>query len=67
MAGRLSATEKIERYAAKIDRKLRADEQATDAMKVFTDSSLRRVMKDCGYSKRGSRNVAQDPGGAGPT
>ena len=53
----LNGPERIERYAARVDSKLRADEQATDSMRVFTDSSLRRVLKDCGFDRRGSRNV----------
>lgn len=59
MASQADTGERIERYAANIDNKLRADEEATDAMKVFTASSLRRVLKDCGYSKRGSTNTSR--------
>lgn len=57
MAGRTGATQRIERYAAKIDARLRADEQSTTSMRVFTDSSLRQVLKGCGYQKRGSQNL----------
>lgn len=49
--------DRIERYAARIDAKLRADEESDASMRVFTDSSLRRVLKECGFSRRGSVNT----------
>lgn len=57
MSGRTSAVQRIERYADAVDARLSADEQSATSMRVFTDSSLRRVLKDCGYEKRGSRNL----------
>lgn len=54
---RLAPAERIERFADRIDAKLRADEQSETSMRVFTDSSVRRILKDCGYERRGARNL----------
>lgn len=58
MAGRATSGKRIERYADKIDAKLRADEDSDTSMQVFTSSYLGQVLEDCGYKKRGSRNLA---------
>jgi hypothetical protein len=57
MAARRTSTDRIERFAARIDTKLRADAESSKSMRVFTDSSLRRVLLDCGFERRGARNV----------
>lgn len=48
----------VERFADRIDAKLRADEASDETMRVFTDASLRRVVQGAGFAKRGSRNLA---------
>lgn len=59
MAARRTPAQKIEAFATRVDAKLRVDEESTTAMRVVTDSALRRILLDCGFKKRGSKNVAQ--------
>ncbi len=54
---RRTPAEKTEGFAARIDAKLRQDEQSSTAMRVVTDSTLRTVLQACGFKKRGSSNV----------
>lgn len=49
---------RVERFADRVDAKLRKDEASPETMRVFTDSALRRVLLDCGFKRRGSNNVA---------
>lgn len=55
---RRRAVDKVGRFADRIDAKLRADERSTKTMRVFTDASLRRVVQQAGFERRGSRNLA---------
>jgi hypothetical protein len=49
---------RIQRFVDKIDRRLRADEASPKTMRVSTRSHLDVVLRECGFAKRGSRNLA---------
>jgi hypothetical protein len=58
MAG-TSTADRVASFVEKIDRRLQKDARSNRTMKVTTGSKLRVILKDCGFEKRGSRNIAR--------
>jgi hypothetical protein len=51
--------DRIQRFVDKIDRRLRADEASRKTMRVATHSHMDVMLKECGFAKRGPRNLAK--------